>query len=104
MSFWTNVGKLELAEFRPGIRSKAEIGGTLIMACMEIGTESEDTGHRHPFDQCGLVLEGKIEMFIDDERRILGPSDAYFIPGGVLHGWKTFDEPVKIMDVSAKQN
>jgi quercetin dioxygenase-like cupin family protein len=104
MSFWTNAGRLDLTEFRPGIRSKAEIGGSLIMACMEIGPGLEDTGHRHPFDQCGLVLEGRIEMFVGDERRVLEASNAYFIPADVLHGCKTFDEPAKILDVSAKQN
>jgi quercetin dioxygenase-like cupin family protein len=102
MSFWTNVGTLDLQEFRPGIRSKAELGSGLIMACMAIGPGKEDPGHQHPFDQCGVVLEGSIEMFVGDERRVLKPLDAYFIPAGVTHGWKTFDVPVTILDVSGK--
>ena len=44
MSFW-NVDSLQLEEFRPGIKSKAEIGDSLIMVCMEInpGREEPDT-------------------------------------------------------------
>ena len=102
MGFWEDVNKLNLEEFRPGVRSKAEMGEGLIMACMEIGPNNEDPGHQHPFDQCGIVTEGKIEMFIEDERRILEPMETYFIPAHVHHGWKTFDTPVKILDVSAK--
>lgn len=102
MAFW-NLGALKLEEFRPGIMSKAETGSNLIMACMEIGPEKEDAGHKHPSDQCGIVMEGQIEMFINEERKLLGPNESYFIPGGKLHGWKTFDKPVRILDISLKQ-
>ena len=102
MAFW-DLGTLRLEEFRPGITSKAEFGDSLIMVCMQIGQGKEDRGHEHPFDQCGIVLEGQIEMFIGEERRLLNPNDCYFIPSGERHGWKTFHEPVKILDVSLKQ-
>ena len=101
MGIW-NLSTLQLEEFRPGIMSKAEMGENLIMVCMEIGPDQEDTGHEHPFDQCGVVLDGQIEMFIDNERNTLNSNEAYFIPAGVLHGWKTFNEPVRLLDVSVK--
>jgi quercetin dioxygenase-like cupin family protein len=103
MSFWGKVNNLSLQDFRPGIKSKAEIGDRLIMALMEIGPDKEDTGHQHPFEQCGIVTEGEIEMFVGDEHQILKPMDVYFIPAGTLHGWKTFAASVKILDVSVKQ-
>ncbi len=102
MAIW-NLGTLQLEEFRPGIMSKAEIGDDLIMVCMEIGPGMEDAGHEHPFDQCGVVLEGQIEMFMGQERKILNPNESYFIPTGERHGWKTFDKPARILDISAKQ-
>ena len=101
MAFW-NVGTLELERFRPGIMSKAEVGENLVMVCMQIDPGKEDTGHEHPFDQCGIVLEGQIEMFVDQQRRLLTPNDCYFIPSGRRHGWKTFDRPAKVLDVSSK--
>jgi len=103
MAFW-NPADLKLEEFRPGITSKAEIGEKLIMVCMEIGPNMEDTGHEHPFDQCGIVLEGRIEMFIEHDRRTLNSNQCYFIPSGRRHGWKTFDGSVRILDVSLKQS
>lgn len=102
MAFW-NLGTLELKEFRPGIMSMAETGNNLIMACMEIGPGKEDTGHKHPFDQCGIIIEGQIEMFIDEESKLLSSNESYFIPSGKQHGWKTFGQPVKILDISLKQ-
>ena len=102
MAFW-KVDGLELTLFRPGIMSKAEIGEDLIMVCMQIDAGGEDTGHTHPFDQCGIVLEGRIEMFVEQERRVLKAGECYFIPSGRRHGWKTFDSQVKILDISSKQ-
>ena len=102
MSFWENVNGLALEEFRPGIWSNAELGQKLVMACMEIGAGKEDPGHEHPFDQCGIVTAGEIEMFIGDERRVLRAMDSYFIPAGVNHGWKTLSGPVRILDVCSK--
>ena len=103
MGFWNDLSLLELREFRPGIKSTAELGDKLVMACMEIGPDREDAGHRHPFEQCGIVIEGRIEMFIGEERRVLSALEGYFIPAGELHGWKTFDLPARLLDVSAKQ-
>ena len=102
MGFWNNVNSMELQDFRPGIRSRAEMGRQVVMACMEIGPGMEDAGHQHPFDQCGLVTEGRIEMFVNEERRILEPMDSYFIPAGSSHGWKTFDVAVKVVDICVK--
>ena len=102
MSFWT-LENLKLAEFRPGIFSKAEIGEKLIMVCMKIDAHKEDLGHAHPFDQCGIVVQGQIEMFVGDERKKISENETYFIPAGVKHGWKTSDKPVKILDISINQ-
>ena len=104
MGFWEKVHRLDLQEFRPGIYSKAEMGQDLVMVCMEIGAGKEDSGHEHPYEQCGLVIQGTIEMFIGVERRVLNPMDAYFIPKGAVHGWKTFAEPVKVLDITAKSD
>jgi quercetin dioxygenase-like cupin family protein len=102
MAFW-DLETLSLEAFRPGILSRAEIGEDLIMVCMEIGPDQEDAGHIHSFDQCGMVLEGRIEMFIGEERKILAPKQSYFIPSGKLHGWKTFEQPARLLDICLKQ-
>jgi mannose-6-phosphate isomerase-like protein (cupin superfamily) len=102
MAYW-NLEAINLEKFRPGIFSKAEIGENLIMVCMEIDPDMEDTGHKHAFDQCGIVLDGQIEMFIGDDTRLLDSNETYFIPAGTQHGWKSFKKPVRLIDVSLKQ-
>jgi hypothetical protein len=41
VAFW-NLDTIKLEAFKPGIISKAEIGGNLIMVCMEIGPDKKD--------------------------------------------------------------
>jgi unsaturated pyranuronate lyase len=101
MAFW-KLADLSLAEFRPGIKSQVETGRNLIMACMEIGPGQEDAGHEHDFDQCGLVLDGRLEMYIGQEQKTLGPGEAYFISAGQRHGYKTLERPARVLDVSLK--
>lgn len=91
---------LELSPFRPNINSYAELGKDLILVIMEIAAGAEDSGHSHPFDQCGVVLSGSIEMFVGEEKRLLHTHDSYFLPAGVIHGWKTSDNSATLLDVT----
>jgi len=102
MSFW-NLKTLKLDEFRPGIWSKLESGKNLTMAFMEIAPNKEGSAHDHPFDQCGVVIEGEIEMSIEEEKKLMRSMETYFIPAGAKHNWKTFALPAKILDVVVKQ-
>ena len=100
--FW-DIRTLKLDEFRPGIRSKLESGSNLTMALMEIAPNKEGTAHDHPFDQCGIVIEGEIEMSVGEEKKLLKPMETYFIPGGIKHNWKTSVLSAKILDIVVKQ-
>jgi len=51
------------------------------MVCMQIAESKEDPGHNHPFDQCGIVVEGEIEMFVGEERKRLGAKRVLLHPG-----------------------
>jgi len=102
MGFW-DLKTLKLDEFRPGIRSKLESGTNLTMAFMEIAPNKEGSAHDHSFDQCGVVIEGEIEMSVGEEKKLLRPMKAYFIPAGAKHNWKTFSSSAKILDVVVKQ-
>jgi len=101
MGFW-DLKTLTLDEFRPGIFSKIESGKSLTMAVMEIAPGKEGAAHDHPFDQCGMVVEGEIEMSIGEEKKLLKAMETYFIPAGINHNWKTLGLKAKILDVVVK--
>ena len=102
MGSW-DLKTLKLDEFRPGIRSKIESGKNLTMAVMEIAPNKEGTVHDHPFDQCGIVIEGEIEMSVGEDKKLLKPMETYFIPAGIKHNWRTIVSSAKILDIVVKQ-
>ena len=78
-------------------------GSNLTMAFMEIAPNKEGAEHHHPFDQCGIVVEGEIEMSIGEEKKLLRPMETYFIPAGITHNWRTTHLLAKILDIVLKQ-
>jgi len=93
---------LKLQPFRTGIQSHAVMGEKAIMAVMEIAPGFEDQGHSHPAEQCGIVLEGEMEMDIGQEGCRLKPGSIYFVPAGTHHRFRVLDRPVKAMDLTVR--
>jgi quercetin dioxygenase-like cupin family protein len=83
----------------PGIAARTFWGDKMLAAVVDLDPNTELPMHSHPHEQLGIVIHGEIEFTIDNEVRTLKPGDVYIIPGGVEHAAKTFDHPVKVMDV-----
>ncbi|HSV00498.1 MAG TPA: cupin domain-containing protein [Roseiarcus sp.] len=57
--------------------------------------------HKHPDqEEMVLVVAGKVEQWVDREKRILGPGDSAFIPADVVHAsFNAADQPAKIVAI-----
>ena len=57
--------------------------------------------HRHPNqEEVIYVLRGEIELWVEDEQRLVGPGDAVVIPAGVVHAsFNVGAEPAKLIAV-----
>jgi quercetin dioxygenase-like cupin family protein len=57
--------------------------------------------HKHPDqEEVVLVVAGRIEQWVDREKRILGPGDSAFIPPDVVHvSFNADDQPAKIVAI-----
>jgi len=86
-------------ELLPGILARTFWGEEMLAAVVDLDPDTELPMHSHPHEQLGIVIEGRIEFTIDGEVKTLKPGDVYVIPGDVVHAAKTFDHPVKVMDV-----
>ena len=42
--------------------------------------------HAHPEEEFFFVLEGKVEFFLDGERKVVGPFSSMYCPSNVEHG------------------
>jgi quercetin dioxygenase-like cupin family protein len=57
--------------------------------------------HKHPDqEEVILVIGGKVEQWVDREKRILGAGDSAFIPADVVHAsFNVGDGPAKIVAI-----
>jgi quercetin dioxygenase-like cupin family protein len=63
---------------------------------MKAGTHA--AAHRHPHEQIFVMLAGRMEFRLGDEKRVCGPGDVGLIPGGVEHeAW--FPEDTEVIDI-----
>jgi len=74
----------------------------------DFGTSSRlsDPGKGHNFrkhpdqEEVVIVIAGKVEQWVDREKRILGPGDSAFIPADVVHAsFNVGDQAAKIIAI-----
>lgn len=54
--------------------------------------------HSHPHSQGSFVLEGKFEVYVDGQKKLLGPGETFFVPSSADHGAVCIEEGV-LLDV-----
>ena len=63
----------------------------------EIAPGDRIPAHDHPVAEVMVIQEGRPEVRLGDERRVVGPGAVIFIPKRVVHGvTNRTDEPVRI--------
>jgi transcriptional regulator with XRE-family HTH domain len=85
----------ELVEIGKGGISYRQIGESLFGRSLQILKEryepGTDTGRVplvHQGEEGGIILSGRLEVTVDDERRLLGPGDAYYFESTRPHRFR----------------
>jgi transcriptional regulator with XRE-family HTH domain len=70
--------------------------GALQMLLVEIEPDagSGEAGYSHAGEECGIVIEGLLALWIDGERRTLGTGDSFRFPSTKVH---RFHNPGSVM-------
>jgi mannose-6-phosphate isomerase-like protein (cupin superfamily) len=97
----------ELVEIGKGGISYRQVGESLFGRALQILKEryepGTDTGRvllAHDGEEGGIVLIGRLEVTVEDQRRILGPGDAYYFDSRRPHRFRCVG-PVACEVVSA---
>jgi quercetin dioxygenase-like cupin family protein len=81
----------------PGIAMKTLCHGErTLLAEFRLDAGSTLPRHAHPHEQTGYLTAGRLVLTIGDERREVGPGDAWSIPGGVEHGAEVVADAVAV--------
>ncbi|QFY62982.1 cupin domain-containing protein (plasmid) [Rhizobium grahamii] len=85
----------ELVEIGKGGISYRQVGESmfgrslqLLKECYQPGTDTGKVPLVHEGEEGGIVLSGRLEVTVDNERRILGPGDAYYFESRRPHRFR----------------
>jgi len=97
---------VDLADIVPiqvwdGVVARRVQGDRLTLAVVELAPDSIVSEHRHPNEQCGLVIEGEVTFRIGDEERVLGSGGTWRILGDTPHSVVTGPGGAVVIDVFA---
>ena len=63
-----------------------------------VGADSGRTPLSHEGEECAVVVEGRLEVTVDGQTRVLGPGDAYYFTSLLPHYFKNAaDVPCKVI-------
>jgi quercetin dioxygenase-like cupin family protein len=82
-----------------GIRVRRVQGDRLTLAVVELEPHAEVPEHRHPIEQNGLVISGRMTFRVGDEERTFGPGGTWRIRGDVPHAAQAGPEGAVVIDV-----
>jgi quercetin dioxygenase-like cupin family protein len=83
----------------PGVLRRTLVWGErMLFVEFTIPKGSGVPAHKHPHEQIGYVVSGRMEFTIGDEVRVLGAGDAYLMPGNVGHSTRALEDSV-VVDV-----
>ena len=92
-----NLKDLEEREIVPGYRVKFVHSENMTLAYWDVDQGAALPEHSHPHEQIANVLEGRFELTVDGEPRILEPGMVAVIPGGVPHSGVALT-PCRLLD------
>ncbi|MBX4867451.1 MULTISPECIES: cupin domain-containing protein [Rhizobium] len=85
----------ELVEIGKGAISYKQVGETLfgrslqmLKECYQPGADTGKIPLVHEGEEGGIVLSGRLEVTVGDERRVLGPGDAYYFDSRRPHRFR----------------
>ena len=93
------VSDIEPFELLPGLRMRAPFGENLMLSYLEFDRDAVVPFHSHPREQGGIVLQGKVELTIGDDARIVGVGSLYIAPPNTPHRAASVDGPAVVLDV-----
>jgi len=82
----TNVFTMNRVPLSSGVSFSGVTGEQLMVTHLHFEAGAVGAVHTHPHEQLTVVLRGKIEFILGEERKMLQPGDAVAIAGTIRHG------------------
>lgn len=82
-----------------GIEMRGVFGAGASLNVVRLAADAVLPMHSHPHEQIGIVLEGLEVLMVGGAEHLVGPYEAYVVPGGVVHGGRGGPDGCVVIDV-----
>jgi len=94
-----DISQIKPIEAVPGCRMRTPYGKHLMLSYLEMDEGAVVPLHNHPHEQGGMLLKGKIELTIGDEKRLCEAGSMFLIPPNTPHKAVAVGGPAVVLDV-----
>ena len=91
--------QLSVIEPVPGCRLRTPFAEHLMLSYLEMDAGAEVPLHHHPHEQGGILLEGKLQLTIDNETSVVALGSMFLIEANIPHRAVAIDGPAVVLDV-----
>ena len=89
----------EPIELAPGAKARTPYGENIMLSYLELEAGSVIPLHKHPHEQAGILLKGRMELTIGENTNLCEAGEMFIIPPYTLHTAKPVDGPAVVLDV-----
>ncbi|MFA6034447.1 MAG: cupin domain-containing protein [Myxococcota bacterium] len=95
---YLRLDEISAREPIPGFHGRFVHGDRMTVAHWEIDAGAPMPVHSHPHEQSVNIIEGRFELDVAGERRVMEPGAVFMIPGGVPHSGRALSH-CRIIDI-----
>ncbi len=93
-----NLVNIPVTDIIEGYHAKFIHTATMTFSYIDVDANSALPLHSHPQEQVSQVIEGRFQLTVDGDVRILEPGDVAVIPSNIEHGGVAITN-CKLLDV-----
>ena len=77
--------KVATRELAPGVVAELAWGERIMLSKLTIEPEGAVPEHSHPHEQAGYCIEGRFELVVEGNAKVIEAGEMYLIPGNAVH-------------------
>lgn len=93
---WKSVPVEQLEE---GIQRQMVVGANIMICRLTFAPFVVTPAHSHPHEQMTMVIKGKVNFTVGDQKRVVAAGDVLHFPSNSWHGATMLDEEVVLIDI-----
>ena len=95
----TDWSAVPIEQIADGVTRQMVFGDRVMVCRLELKARTVTPIHTHVHEQLTLVARGRVDFFVEGQKRTASAGDILVFPSGIVHGATMLDEDVVLIDI-----